>query len=181
MSEQPGRYQRSPSGLIGAMIVLLLVIAAFLGVRAISRDNRPTGVAAVDYVGVMEQARNHGNLIAPAPDPMPKDWRATSVRYVPGSNPTWHLGMLTDAGKYVGIEEARRTPRDMADEFVGKGATKGRLTTIRSREWQTWTTPGGDFGVTLRSPDETVLVGGSADRSVLLDFTDQLELPKLTR
>lgn len=176
MSEQPGRYQRSSSGLIGAMLVLLLVIAAFLALRAVSRNNLPTPVSSVDYETVREQARSNGHLIAPAPDPMPRDWRATSVRYVPGPGPTWHLGLLTDAGKYVGIEEAPRTPRDMVGEYLGADATPGVPTTIRLRTWQTWTESGGDFALTLRTPDRTLLVGGSAGEAVVEDFTASLVL-----
>ena len=179
MSEQAGRYQRSPYGFVGAMLVLLLVIGAFLTLRACSRDNQPTEVRSVDFVGVMEQARNDGQLIAAAPDPIPKGWQATSVRYRQGSGATWHLGMLTDLKKYVGIEEASRTPRDMVDQYLGKDATKGAPTRIRSRTWQTWTRPSGDFALTLRTPDETLLVGGSAGETVVQDFTDGLSLPKL--
>jgi hypothetical protein len=179
MSEQAGRYQRSSSGLIGAMLVLLLVIGAFLGLRAISRDNQATPVQAVDYVAVMEQARNDGGMIAPAPDPMPQGWRATSVRYTPGAAKAWHLGMLTDTGKYVGIEEASRSAREMVDEYLGKDATRGRPTTIRTRTWQTWSEPGGDYAITLTTPHETVLVGGSASRTATLDFTDRLAMPRL--
>jgi hypothetical protein len=179
MTEQPGRYKRSSTGLIGALIVLLLVIGAYLAVRSLSRDTPAASTPTIDYVGVMEEARNAGKLVAAAPDPMPRGWRATSVRYVPGNRPTWHLGMLTDLKKYVGIEESRQTPAQMAHKFVGANATKGRAATIRSRTWQTWKRPNGDFGVTLRAPDETVLVGGSAGRAVVEDLTDQLALPKL--
>ena len=34
MSEQPGRYQRSMSGMVGALLVTILAIVAFVGFRA---------------------------------------------------------------------------------------------------------------------------------------------------
>ena len=40
MSEQAGRYQRSFSGLIGAIVITLLAIGGFVAVRAFVRDDQ---------------------------------------------------------------------------------------------------------------------------------------------
>lgn len=50
MSEQPGRYQRSFSGMLGALVVLLLVIGGFVAFRAVTRDDLEVEVETVDYL-----------------------------------------------------------------------------------------------------------------------------------
>ncbi len=174
MTEQPARYQRSANGLLGAILILLLVIAAFLGLRACSRDNQATPVLAVDYAPLLAQARADHQLLAPAPARMPRGWRATSVRYVPGNNASWHLGILTDKVKYVGIEESRQSQADAVNQFLGSGAVKGRSALIRRLSWQSWSQPGGDAAFTHTTPQGTVFVGGSAGEAVLRDFTGRL-------
>ena len=174
MSEQPGRYQRSSGGLVGALLVLLLVIGAFLAIRGFSRDNRATPVRTVDYVPVLKQARADHRLLAPAPDPMPNGWRATSVRYVPGAHTSWHLGILTDQAKYVGIEESQQSPAEAVDSYLGTGAVKGTPIMIGRISWQTWSEPAGDFALTYSLPSRTVFVGGSAGEQAVRTLTRRL-------
>lgn len=173
MSEQRS-YQRSPNGMVGALLVSLAVIAVFVGLRAISRDNTATPVATFPYGPLLKQARADKRLLAPAPDPMPDGWRATSARYVPGSNASWHLGILTAQGKYVGIEESRSPVSDKVSQFLGDAATKGNVTRVGKRRWRAWTLPDGDYALTLRTVTGSVLVGGSAGASMTRRLVDQL-------
>ena len=50
MSEQGGRYQRSFAGMIGALLITLLVIGAFVAFRALNRDELDGGPKPVDYL-----------------------------------------------------------------------------------------------------------------------------------
>ena len=43
------RYQRTSGGLVGAMIVTVLFVVAFVGLRGFDRDNESTPVHKVDY------------------------------------------------------------------------------------------------------------------------------------
>ena len=113
--EKPGRYQRSASGMVGAMVLLVVLVGGFVAVQALGRDHDVEPVRTVDYRPVAQQARTARTLFVFTPDPMPAGWRATSVSYVPGRAPSWHLGMLTDQGSYVGIEESLATERDVVE------------------------------------------------------------------
>ena len=165
MSEQPGRYQRSASGMVAAMVILLLVIAGYVAFRAITRDNLETPIPTVDYAPVLKQARADKVLLALAPSPMPRGWRATSVRYVAQGDPAWHLGMLTGSGQYVGIDEQQTSPANLAQEFIGEDATPGPAEQIGGQVWISWSDPGGDFGLVREagrgSTKESILIGGS--------------------
>ncbi len=173
-SEKPGRYQRSANGMVGAMVVLVLLVGGFVAVQALGRDHDVDPVRTVDFEPVAEQARSDRKLYAFTPDPMPDRWRATSVSYVPGRAPRWHLGMLTDAGKYVGIEESLSPEKAVVAEFVDPEAVRGGDVRLRGRTWRVWTDSGGDYALVLATPERTVLVGGSAGEKAVRGLVDGL-------
>ena len=126
-----------------------------------------------------DQARTAGTLFVFTPDPMPEGWRATSVSYVPGRAPTWHLGMLTDQGSYVGIEESLATEQDMVEKFVDPDAERGDKVRLRGLTWREWTDSGGDYALVLSTRKQTVLVGGSAGEKDVRALVGRLSLGNL--
>jgi hypothetical protein len=75
------------------------------------------------------------------------------VRYVPGDDATWHIGVLTDEDKYVGIEQAVGGVEVLVDEYAAESDPEGTVD-VGGVEWEL-----------LREGDETTLVrddGGSA-------------------
>jgi hypothetical protein len=174
MSESPepvsgggARYQRSPGALVGALLVTVVAVLAFVAFRALTSEDEPTPVRAVDYAAVAQGARADDELAVLAPPRLPLGWRATSATYTGGVSPTWHLGMLTDDNKYVGVEEARTSIKTLVEEHVDAAAKQGKEATIAGEKWQTWTDAGGDhaFARVVRGPGgtrESVLVVGSA-------------------
>ena len=161
------RYRRTTSGLVAAMVVTVAVVVAFVAFRGLTRDNQPTPVRTVDYTRTVHLGRSEGLLAVLAPPRLPRGWRATSASYVSGPAPTWHLGLLTDARKYVGVEEARSSVEDMVRQHVDQNATRDGSVRLAGKTWQVWRDSGGDYAVVrgLRGPkreQETVLVVGSA-------------------
>ena len=112
--ERAGGYQRSSSGLLGAMIATVVLVLAFVGFRALTRDNAATPVPAIDFTISLQAGRADHKLLMFAPPAVPSGWKATSAAYVPGDSPSWHLGLLTAKQEYVGVEESdvlgRRRP-----------------------------------------------------------------------
>lgn len=179
MSKRPGGYQRSTSGLIGAMIILLVVIFGFVALRGLSRNDLEVPAREVpsqQLAQVTAAARDEGGLAAPVPTPLPDGWKVTSVTYRPGPDPTWHLGTLTDQGRYLGIEEKDASARSLAEEFVDAEAVEGEAVEIGGRSWSTWTDEDGDYAVATEVGERTVLVGGSAPDDVVRDIAAGLDL-----
>ncbi|HET8603342.1 MAG TPA: DUF4245 family protein [Marmoricola sp.] len=180
MSERPGSYQRSPRGMLAALVVVVVAAAAFVGIRGLGQDNVPTPVAVVHYRGWAKSGRVDGKLDVMLPVPMPRGWRATSVSYVTGSDPHWHLGMLTDQGRYVGIEESWAGVQAMVRQYVDPAATRHGTVTVGGRRWQVWTDQGGDYALAgtrpsrVRHRPEAVLVVGDADPAVVRRLTGSL-------
>ena len=170
-SGQPSvRYQRSSGGLLAALVVTVVAVAAFAGFRALTNSPPATPVTTVDYATAVKGARADHELMVLAPPRLPAGWKATSVSYLTGMSPSWHLGMLTDTGHYVGVEEARTTIAELAQQYVDPNATRGKDVQIGGSTWQTWTDTGGDYAVarslTARgTPVESWLVVGTAPQA----------------
>ena len=160
MSEQPGRYQRSAAGMVGAMIVLLAVVIGFVVVRDLNRNDPADPVRAVDYQRDAEFARQEAGFDLLAPSSLPDGWIATSARYVPGAEERWHLGLLTAEERYVGVEQADDSVEDMVEQHVDAAATQGEPTTVEGRRWSTWTDDGGDLALVREDGGTTTLVVG---------------------
>ncbi|HET7070318.1 MAG TPA: DUF4245 family protein, partial [Nocardioides sp.] len=77
---QPGRYQRSPSGMVGALIVTLLVILAFVGFRALNRSDLDVKPEHVDYLAQVRYAQQAGSEVV-YPARLPRGWYATNVTF----------------------------------------------------------------------------------------------------
>jgi hypothetical protein len=110
---------------------------------------------------------------------LPLGWKATSATYTRGVSPTWHLGTLTNDGKYVGVEEARTSIDALVEEHVDADAQRGKDVTIGSEQWQSWTDAGGDYAVAraVRGPkgaEESVLVVGTAPADQVRAFAGSL-------
>jgi hypothetical protein len=162
------------------MIVIVLGVVAFAGLNALKRDHDPTPVRAVDYQAMVRAGRADHKLSIQAPATLPAGWKATSADYLTGSDPTWHLGVLTDQGDYIGVEEARGAAKDLVEEHVDPDAVQGEDVTIGGVEFETWTDAGGDYALshevrTGETPTESWLVVGTAPKATIRDYAARLK------
>src|SRR3954447_1861208 len=118
MSEQAGRYQRSFGALVGALVVLLLLIGVFVVLRDLNRTNPVVPVQAVDYSHPAKFAQQTARFPVLTPRRLPSRWVPTSVRFEDGDEQSWHVGCLTGARRYVGLEEAELPVGRMVRQFV---------------------------------------------------------------
>jgi len=179
-----GRYQRSTSGLVGAMVVTVVAVVGFWALTALKTDHDTTPVPDVDYAAMVRAGRADHKLLVMAPTRLPDGWKATSATYQTGTDPTWHLGMLTDKGKYVGVEEALGGVDDLVDEHVDPDAVQGKDVTVDGVAYQTWTDADGDYALSRTvqlsgTGRESWLVVGSAPAATIRDFAATLEGGKL--
>lgn len=176
--------QRSTAGMFGAMIVVVLLVIGWVGFRALTSDKEATPVHTVDWAPWVKAGRTDHQLAMFAPTALPAGWRATSVVYTAGNGAYWHLGLLTDAGKYVGIDESRTSVEALAKQYVDQNAVRGADVTVAGQTWQTWTDRGGDYALARSvdlggTPYESVLVGGSASPSSVRSFAATLTTGKV--
>ena len=171
MSEQAGRYQRSAGGMVGAMVVLVVLLVAWVGIQSLVKQQPDSAVRTVDYAQVVAPARKAAKFDLVAPAALPTGWRATSVTFRDTVPQHWHLGVLTDTDRYVGLEQGQGSQRSMIEEYVDKDAQRGAPVQVDGRRWATYTDARGDLALVRRDGDATTLVvGHDVPRATLLSY-----------
>ncbi|WP_267128525.1 MULTISPECIES: DUF4245 domain-containing protein [unclassified Nocardioides] len=170
------RYQTSMAGMVGAMLVLLVAIGGFMLLRSVTSDEPEVEVEAVDYLSaVRDQQRIDRRVVYPRT--LPEGWKATSIDYVPGRQPSWGIGMLTDEGTFVGVRQQDESVDVLLDQFVDEDTTtEESLVTPKAiaPEWVGYADEGGDTAFAAEIRNETILVFGSADAADLATLVNLL-------
>lgn len=161
--------------MIGAMLVLLVVVVAFVVLRDANRDDLANPVRAVDYANDAAFARKQAGFALVSPASLPDGWRATSVRYVAGVEERWHLGLLTDEDRYVGLEQADEPVESMLETHVDAQVTRRGRVDVGGKKWSAWSDAGGDLALVRRARDTTTLVvGHEVPQDELVAFAESL-------
>jgi hypothetical protein len=164
--------------LIGSLIVTLLVIGAFVALRALNRNDLEVKPTAVDYLASVGYAQDSG--FDPAyPASLPQGWIATSVDFTAGDRPVWGIGILTDDGKFVGLRQADESVDDLLHIYVDKDPTEGDKVDVPgsvASSWRTFSDSGGDHAYAAELAGDTVLVYGSASLADLREVLEELTL-----
>ena len=168
---RPGRYQRSVGGLVGALVILLGVVGAFVAVRALARGEIEVRPEPVDYLATVRNVQAAG-LEVVYPASLPADWLATTVSLRPAVEESWGISMLADDGTYVGLRQDDKELDDLLTTYVDENVTEVEAVAIESRlagRWRVFTDEGGDTAYAARAgPGRAwVVVYGSADRGRL--------------
>jgi hypothetical protein len=167
--------------MIGALVVVVGVVAAFMVWRAVNRDNDGVQVQTVDYRSWLASVHSDGKLAGLAPGSLPDGWRATSASYTAGASPHWHLGVLTAGRQYLGLEEGLDPLLDQVHRYVDPAAKRGPDVTVADRTWQSWTDAGGDYALARQQPapqgdvPESVVVVGSAPPAQVRAYVASLQ------
>jgi hypothetical protein len=178
-SGQPGRYQRSSSGMVGALLVTLLLIGAFVAFRACNRTDLQVQPDHVDYlaqVGFAQQAGDH--VVYPAA--LPSGWYATQLTVEQGRPTELLLSMLTGDDQYVGFVQSPDSTPALLTQYVDAsptsappvdvpGAVDGAVT-----RWDVWTDTGGDTALVARHGGESLLVFGTVSQALLEQLAGSL-------
>ena len=170
-------YQRSASGLVGALLVTLLVIGAFVAFRALNRDELEVGPEAVDYREQAGLAQAAG-LDVVYPRNLPEGWQATNVEVAPGERPVWGVSLLTETERYIGIRQEDDQLDDLLATYVDedvRARPDARVDGSVAERWQLFEDDGGDLAYAAELADQWVVVYGSADEDDL-----RLVLERLT-
>jgi hypothetical protein len=170
VSEQPGRYQRSFSGMVGALVILLVGIGAFVIFRAVTREDVEVEPESIDYLEAVGFAQDADWEVAYPPS-VPQGWQATSVESNPGRE--WGIGFLTPDG-FAGIHQSEGSSSDLLETYVDEEPTEGEPVTIAGQEWEAWSDDGGDRGYLGEVDGQQVLVYGSESAEALQSLAASL-------
>jgi hypothetical protein len=117
-------------------LVLLVVAALVLFTLRDEPDDPVTVVDASVVESTMEQARAAAPYAVAIPIGLDDDWRATSIRYEPGTEDgdVWHIGYVTPADDYAAVEQTDDEVLDVLDGQLPEPAEDGS-TEIGDRTW----------------------------------------------
>jgi hypothetical protein len=184
---QPGRYQRSTSGMVGALVVTLLVILAFVAFRALNRSDLDVKPERIDYLAQVGYAQQSGTEVV-YPDRLPTGWYATQITFSPGQEPGLELSMLTGSGQYVGLVESPASPPEVLTTYVDPHPVSGGPVTVDGSvvsRWDSWSDDGGDTALVAQrghgSTAESLLVFGTVSRAQLEQLAASLTTDRLKR
>ena len=159
--------------MLRSIFVIGLVILALAGLGVWFQVRPETKVEAVDYATAAKAARGVSAFDIYTPSSLPKGWKATTVNYTAGVRGSWHLGVITDDDKYIGLEQTgagrSRALEDYAPDTTPKGTTK-----VGGFEWQVRQSPKGETTLAREDGDITILVTGTAKRAVIEDYAASL-------
>lgn len=153
--------------LIGALLLGLAGLGYWFQVKP---DNT---VESVDYVTALEAARGDASFEVLAPATLPKGWKATTVRYKTGGPGQWHLGVMTDEGEYIGLEQSAIGTQPAIDRFAPETEPKGS-TEVAGHTWQLRQSKRGETTLVRDEGDITIIVTGTASRKVIEDYAASL-------
>ena len=179
MSERPGRYERSTSGMVGAMIVTLVVILGFVAFRACNRADVNVQPDHVDYLAQVGYAQRAGTELV-YPSSLPSGWFATNLDLSLGSRPELTLSMLTDSGRdgqYVGFVQSPVSVPELLTTYVDPAPASGPTVSTPGgvvTQWQTWTDSGGDTALVAQWQGSSLMVFGGASSAELAQLAGSL-------
>lgn len=161
--------------MVGALVVLVAVVLGWVGLRALTSNAPSSPVRTVDYARDVPAARKAADFRVVAPPELPSGWRATTVRFTRPPRSHWHLGVLTDDSRYVGLEQGRESVRSMVERYVDEAASRGGPVEVAGRPWATYSDPGGDLALVRRAGGTTTLVvGNGVPRADLVSYAGSL-------
>ncbi len=161
------------SGLVGALIVSLGLMAAVGLMTFFQARDTEDPVPPYDYSADLAAAREQAPFDVLAPQTLPPGWYATSGRWTAaGPEKEWHLGLLTDDGRYVGLEQSNAVSTRFIAEQT-RADEPGKPVQVAGETWQTLTR-GPETALVLVGDQVTTVVTGTASESDLIRFAESL-------
>lgn len=158
------------------MILSLGVIALVAGVIYvfIPHDDSEPELKRVDYRVELLTARRAASYPVAAPEGLPTEWKATSVRYGGSEFDAWHLGFHDPDGQYVAVEQSTEKPAAFIDT-ASQGAEETKATQrIGDQTWQRYEGAKYD-ALVLKGEGSTTVVTGTASFGQLTKMAQALK------
>ena len=129
-----GRGKQTAGDMVRSLLVVLVLVFVVVALNA--QDDSGGDLRPLDYSGVLAQARDTAPYDVLAPIGLPASWVPTSARTDrDGDAVTWHLGLVTPAGDYAGVEQSDGDPESVVADVADGGDDAGTVT-ISGLRWR---------------------------------------------
>ena len=172
----PSRRGNPALGDIVRSVLLLAVVLVLVGwIGGWFGTDAELVQEPVDYLAAAEGAADGATYRPLAPPELPDGWRATQATWDRGTE-HWHLGLLTGADEYVGVEQATGLDADDLLATYADGADPAGQVELASRRWRLFTDDAAGRTTLVRSDaGVALLVTGSIAQDELAGFVETLE------
>jgi hypothetical protein len=164
---------RTLTNMVWALLACFVVVAFLMIVTWRPKAEK---VRAIEYTAQLQDARKVASWVR-GPEPMPSGWSATSVEFrAPEQQPiTWHLGVVTNEKKYVGLEQSNVTGNKFQSDKLGRTSDDGTAT-VGNVTWQrkVLLDRKGENALVLVGSGATTIVTGNAGYPALETFAAAL-------
>lgn len=177
VSENRRGYERSVSGLVGALVAALLLIVAMFALTRLNQRDQVEPAPTVEYADELARARTDAPFEVLAPSPVPPGWRVTSVRAEGGAaDYSWHLGIVVDDEDYVAVDQATEDSGDLIGQ-VTPATNPDDSVDVGGVRWETFDDgdDGSDIALVLTTGNVTTVVSGTVATDVLVGFAESLQ------
>ncbi|MEU1848215.1 DUF4245 domain-containing protein [Streptomyces sp. NPDC019990] len=159
------------------MILSMGVIVLVAGVMYlfIPHDDSAPDIKRVDYRVELLTARRAAPYPVAAPEGLPREWKATSVRYQSDEFDAWHLGFHDPEGEYVAVEQSTQRGPVFVDERTKGARETGKTEKIDGRTWVRYEGGRYDALVLEGTKGSTTVVAGTASFAQLAKMADALK------
>jgi Protein of unknown function (DUF4245) len=164
---------RTLTNMVWALLACFVVVAFLMVVTWRPKEER---IKAVEYTAQLEDAKKVAPWVR-GPAPLPAGWTATSVEFrTPEQSPiTWHLGVVTNEKKYVGLEQSNVSGTKFQSDELGKTSDDG-TSSVEGVTWQrkVLLDRKGENALVLVGSGVTTIVVGNAGYPALEAFASVL-------
>lgn len=159
------RGRETATDMVRSLLVILVPVLVLVFI--VARQPSPDPVRTVDWQAIAAGAAASADFPVVGPTGGPARWRATSARYepVPGQSEAtlWHLGFISSADTYVGMEQSDADAESFVRDVVDKAVTAGEVS-LGGATWTRYTVGANGYRSLVRPwGTSTVVVTGSAD------------------
>lgn len=179
------RARRSPTArdMVLSLLVIMVPVAIFAALLS-SGPDQPE-VRTIDWRAVAARARQQSPYPIQAPAELPSGWRATRASWTEVGQPDptgtesvrnrWQLGVLTDSGVYLELDQVDKRAAEFVQEASRDGAEDG-TSRIDGATWQRLVTDDDRTrSLVRRASGVTTLVVGDASYQQLEAFAGLLQ------
>jgi hypothetical protein len=155
----PARGRQTAADMLRSM---LLVLAGVLALVLLAPKPDAPVRQPVDVAGTAQQAGAGGLAVVPE---LPDGWSPNAARFRPPPGqtvPTWHVGYVTQSGRYAGLDVARDVTPRWLNQVTSRGEEVG-VRAVAGDRWRELVSPDGKRrSLVLEQGDVTTVVTGTA-------------------
>ena len=176
----PARKRGRETAIDMVRTLAVIAVPVLLLVLVVARQPSPDPVRLVDWAPVSLTAAEQAAYPVVAPAGLPAEWRATSARFEPVPRQRgatlWHLGLLTPADDYAGLEQSDADPTGVVEDFTFEGTPAGTVD-LGGATWSRYTAGTNGYRSLVRTwGTSTVVVNGSAEWAELDQLAGSLRV-----